>query len=689
MRAAQGCVAPESTEAMSDFLAGCDRSSERVCIVGGNTLAGMGFPLEGGGVTLTTTRLAGIVANERADLTVAVRAGTTLQSLALLLSAQEQFVPFDAPQPHDATVGGTLAAGWLGPRRHLHGRARDFVIGSTIVLADGTVARAGGMVVKNVAGYDMSRLYVGSFGTLGVLVQVNLKTAPLPRCARLFVASLPAGTRGRAWAQLRSLDIRPAAAFWVAGFQQTIEGDDGEEGRVVAMVEGSDALLERAMRDLRSALGRAGVPATRIFDVGARESFGRIVDAYVACLGERSITYRLQSLTERLEERAVAMNDLAQRLGLRAESIVDVMNGDVVVRVSDFDARALESKIERFDDALHACEPRAQVIAGKHPHRQFLRVWGEAPAAIEHMRSLKARFDPNRTLNAGRFVGANSAMRVALLGGSGFVGKHLQAALRARGDDVVLASLRDPVAAADAAADCDAIVNLAGEPIGQRWSAALKRRIEESRVERPRQFLDALAPRTRRCSAYVSSSAVGYYGTSETETFFEDSPPGNDFLARVCVRWEREAERAVGLGMRVARIRSGVALGDGGALEKIVPPFRAGLGGRVGSGRQWLSWIHIDDLVGIYLLAVDTADGALNGSAPEPVTNAAFTERLGEALHRPTALPVPPFALRMLLGEGADMLLTGQRALPRRTQQLGYRFRFTELRSALANLLTP
>ena len=279
-------------------------------------------------------------------------------------------------------------------------------------------------------------------------------------------------------------------------------------------------------------------------------------------------------------------------------------------------------------------------------------------------------------------------MRVLLLGGSGFVGRHLAVLLRVRGEEVTIGSLRDPAAAAAVAAECDAIVNLAGEPLAQRWSAAVKASIEGSRVERPRRFLDALSTHTRRTRIYVSASAIGYYGTSETETFDETSGPGNDFLARVCVGWEREALRALQLGMRVAIVRSGVALGtDGGALQKILPPFRAGIGGRVGSGRQWFSWVHVGDLAEIYCMALERVDGIINGCSPNPVTNADFTEELAATLHRPAALPVPTLALRVMLGEGAAMLLTGQRVLPRRTQELGYRFEFPELKAALANLL--
>jgi glycolate oxidase FAD binding subunit len=404
VNALQHRAVPENAQAVATVLASCDRAGEKVQIAGGGTLSGMGYPPERLDVTLSTASLTGIVANERADLVVAALAGTPIRDVAYLLAVQSQFVPFDAPRAQYATLGGTLAAGWLGPRRHRYGRARDYLIGSTIVLADGTIARAGGMVVKNVAGYDMSRLYVGSFGTLGVLVQANLKTIPLPPQARLFLTPLPEGTRERACAQLAALRVTPAAAFWVQGFN-AVDGYDGDEGRIVALLEGSDALLERATLELRSALGRAGVPETHVIDAGAREGFERVVDAYVGCLGERSVTYRLYLSVDEAPARALRLHDLVQRSGLRSETIVDVMNGDVVLRVSDLDARAFGAKIETFDDALHAVEPAAQIVAGEHPSRQYLRVWGAPPASIERMRELKTRFDPNRTLNPGCFIG--------------------------------------------------------------------------------------------------------------------------------------------------------------------------------------------------------------------------------------------------------------------------------------------
>ncbi|MEO9171037.1 MAG: TIGR01777 family oxidoreductase [Candidatus Baltobacteraceae bacterium] len=278
-------------------------------------------------------------------------------------------------------------------------------------------------------------------------------------------------------------------------------------------------------------------------------------------------------------------------------------------------------------------------------------------------------------------------MRVAVVGASGFIGRHVAAALRARGDDVVAASLRDAERAANACAGCDVVVNLAGEPIAQRWSDAVKQRIERSRVDQPRELISRLSNLGARPSAYISASAIGYYGTSETESFTESSGPGSDFLARVCSGWEREARRAADFGARVAIVRNGIALGtDGGALQKILPLFRLNAGGIIGSGKQWLSWIHIDDVVGIFLLAIDGAQGTLNATAPNPVTNAGFTRALADALHRPAVVPTPAFALRLMLGEGADMLLSGQRVLPERTQALGYRFAFTEISEALRAL---
>ena len=275
-----------------------------------------------------------------------------------------------------------------------------------------------------------------------------------------------------------------------------------------------------------------------------------------------------------------------------------------------------------------------------------------------------------------------------VLGASGFIGQRLCAALRARGDTVVESSLRDPEAAAAASAGSDVVVNLAGAPVAVRWTPATKEALRTSRVDLPRRYLAALAGTDERPKAYVSASAVGYYGTSRSATFVETSPPGDDFLASVCVAWEAEAGTAAALGMRVAKLRTGLVLGsEGGALAQLFPVFRLGLGGPVGDGGQWYSWIHADDQIGITLHAIDGTDGVLNAVAPTPVTNREFSRTLGRVLHRPAFLPTPAFATKLLMGEGAIIVNEGQRVLPQRTLATGYIFRHPDLAEALSSLL--
>lgn len=278
-------------------------------------------------------------------------------------------------------------------------------------------------------------------------------------------------------------------------------------------------------------------------------------------------------------------------------------------------------------------------------------------------------------------------MKVCILGASGFVGKRLVAALRLRHDPVISASLRDPKAAALAAIECDVVVNLAGEPIAQKWTPQVKAALRASRVDAPRAFLAELADHENQVKRYISASAIGFYGTSKTATFDETSPAGSDFLAGICAEWEQEAQRAQDQGMSVGLIRTGLVLGKGGLLEKIEPIFKVGGGGPIGSGSQWYSWVHIDDLIEIYLKAIDGTDGILNATAPVPVTNKAFTDALGAALHRPAVIPVPAFAIKMMFGEGAVVALEGQRVLPTRTQALGYQFKYPEIEGAFRSLV--
>jgi uncharacterized protein (TIGR01777 family) len=293
-------------------------------------------------------------------------------------------------------------------------------------------------------------------------------------------------------------------------------------------------------------------------------------------------------------------------------------------------------------------------------------------------------------------------MRVLVTGGTGLVGKPACDALRAAGHSVTIVSREPGRVPARAVGwdglrgvmpETDAIVNLAGDPIaGGRWTEARKAEIRRSRIEGTRALVDAIAASDSRPTVLVSASAIGYYGDRGDEPLDETARPGTGFLARVCVEWEAEARRAEVLGLRVVLPRIGIVLApDGGAVSAMLLPFRAGLGGSLGSGRQWMSWVHRDDVVGIIREAVakDAYAGPVNATSPHPVTNKDFTRALGRALHRPTILPIPSFGLRLLVGEMASMLLGGQRVLPGVAQRLGYEWRQPELPAALETCIGP
>jgi uncharacterized protein (TIGR01777 family) len=299
-------------------------------------------------------------------------------------------------------------------------------------------------------------------------------------------------------------------------------------------------------------------------------------------------------------------------------------------------------------------------------------------------------------------------MRVTLTGATGLIGPRLVRELKSRGDEVTVLSRspekaaerlgveavawspeREPAPAA-ALAGRDAVVNLAGENVAQRWSAKAKESIRTSRVEGTRNLVAGLEAAEARPRVLVSSSAVGYYGDRGDERLEESERPGTGFLAEVCVAWEREADAAAALSLRVVKIRTGVVLdSSGGALGTMLPPFKLGVGGPVAGGRQYMPWIHVDDVVGLYLAALDDSGwtGAVNGSAPEPVTNRDFSKALGRALHRPAVAPVPALAIKLLYGEMAEIVTGGQRAVPARSLELGYAFRHPELDEALSSAL--
>jgi hypothetical protein len=278
-------------------------------------------------------------------------------------------------------------------------------------------------------------------------------------------------------------------------------------------------------------------------------------------------------------------------------------------------------------------------------------------------------------------------MNIAITGASGFIGRHLMKSLAQAGHSPRALSRHAPPA--ESLREADAIIHLAGEPVAQRWTAAAKQRILDSRVVGTRNLVEALGRLTRRPETLICASAIGYYGSRGDEVLTESSAPGSGFLPEVCVAWEREAQAAEAFGIRVVRVRTGVVLdANGGALVRMLPPFRMGLGGRLGSGRQWMSWIHLEDLAALFQFAVESqVRGPLNAVAPNPVTNSDFTRELAHALRRPAVFPVPEFALKMLFGEMADVLLASQRVAPAAAEAAGFRFRFPQLAPALESLL--
>jgi uncharacterized protein (TIGR01777 family) len=296
-------------------------------------------------------------------------------------------------------------------------------------------------------------------------------------------------------------------------------------------------------------------------------------------------------------------------------------------------------------------------------------------------------------------------MRALVTGATGFIGRRLIASLerpvvlsrrlevarRIVGNAEVFAwepeSGPPPAASLEGV---DIVFNFAGESVaGGRWTAQRKERIRASRVVGTRNLVAAIEAQKRRPRVLVSASAVGYYGSRGDEVLQESAAPGSDFLAEVCQAWETEAQRAVQLGVRVVTPRIGLVLGKGGgALARMLTPFKLGLGGRLGSGRHWMPWIHLDDLVGMLLHAAKSEiSGPMNAVGPSPVTNRQFTRALAAALRRPAVFPVPAFALRVMFGELASVLLASQRAVPYVAVSAGYRFRYASLDDALGEIL--
>jgi len=294
-------------------------------------------------------------------------------------------------------------------------------------------------------------------------------------------------------------------------------------------------------------------------------------------------------------------------------------------------------------------------------------------------------------------------MRILITGASGLIGKALRPTLEAKGYELILASRREPAddrhiqwspdtgfADADLARleGLDAVIHLAGESVsGLRWTDEKKKAIRDSRVFGTRALIETFDKLERKPKVFISGSAIGFYGDRGDEVLTESSAPGKTYLSEVCKEWEAESRRAEDLGIRTVLLRTGIVLSkDGGALATMMTPFKLGVGGVVGSGKQWMSWIALDDVVGMINFALENEGvrGAVNVVAPNPVTNEEFTKTLGSVLYRPTFLPLPEFAVHMVFGEMGDaLLLDSTRVVPKRLLDNGYKFGFTNLKAAL------
>ncbi|BBA79844.1 putative YfcH-like cell division inhibitor [cyanobacterium endosymbiont of Rhopalodia gibberula] len=304
-------------------------------------------------------------------------------------------------------------------------------------------------------------------------------------------------------------------------------------------------------------------------------------------------------------------------------------------------------------------------------------------------------------------------MKIAITGATGFVGSRLVEKLKNDGHQLLIFTRNanraqqlypasrfpnleiisyQPMESGDwqkAISGCEAVVNLAGEPIVERWTSENRKAILESRQLGTRKIVEAIAQAETKLSVLVNASAVGYYGTSEISIFDEDSDPGDDFLSQVCQVWETEANEVKQAGVRLVILRIGIVLGDGGVLAKIIPPFKLFVGGPLGKGNQWFSWIHLDDLVNLIIESLERNDveGTFNATSPHPVRMSKLCKTLGEIMNRPSWLPVPDFVLKFLLGDASKIVLEGQQVLPKRTKSIGFKYQYPNLKKALMDIL--
>jgi glycolate oxidase FAD binding subunit len=389
---------PVDAEQAAAVLRAAHDAGEAVVVYGGGTLQRSSNAPSRYDIVLSTKRLTALYDYDPRDLTIGIGAGMTVATLNAALAEHGQFIPLDVPFPSRATVGGTLAAGWAGPRRAAYGRARDLLIGATVALADGTLVKTGGMVVKNVTGYDMGKLYVGSHGTLGAIVRANFKLLPAPATRRMAIAPFDEELRARAVAHAGALALEPVVLLAVDGFREAVPP---ARSRLIALLEGSEPVVERATRELRSALGAAGVAETRLLDgPDATRAFQSLLDAYAGIESDDSVTFVARGLPSDAALRAQHVRAALPR----AETIADLRTGDVIVRVRDTSgAGSNDTAVPSIDRVVRRLLGRATVVCAGSTAR--VDAWGEPPSTIATMRELKTAFDPRGVLAPGRFAG--------------------------------------------------------------------------------------------------------------------------------------------------------------------------------------------------------------------------------------------------------------------------------------------
>ena len=386
-------VEPRDANEAAAALRAANDAGEAVVVFGGGTLQRAANPPARYDVVLSTQRLTAVHDYDPRDLTAGLGAGMTVAELQRALAQHGQFLPLDVPLAAQATLGGTLAAGWAGPRRAAYGRPRDLLIGVTVALADGTLASSGGMVVKNVTGYDMGKLYVGSHGTLGAIVRANFKVLPAPPVRRIAIAAFDEDVRERAVAHAASLEHEPVALLVIDGFREAIPP---LHARLVVLLEGSEQVVDRATRELRSALGAAGIAETRLLDgEDAARAFQTILDAYVAH-DVASLTMLGRGLPSDAALRAQRVRDALPRCG------DDRRPAHRRRRRARPRARRRERRRERRElRGPRGARPAAARARAELGAATRADAWGDPPATLATMRELKARFDPRGDAGAG------------------------------------------------------------------------------------------------------------------------------------------------------------------------------------------------------------------------------------------------------------------------------------------------